>query len=83
MDALPPTITGPDIGYIEFAGWVPDGTKVLAAREARVDGRFKRSFEIIRLDTLEVEKQAESPEALTAFYRWQDPAWKRQTLAIR
>ncbi|MGH8007938.1 MAG: hypothetical protein ACREQ3_13135, partial [Candidatus Binatia bacterium] len=83
VDTLPPTTSGPDLGYIEFAGWLPDGSRVLVAREARVDGKFKRSFEIIRLDTLEVEKQAESPNSLTPFYRWQDPAWKRQTIAIR
>jgi len=83
LDPLPPTTSGPDIGYLEFAGWMPDGSRVLAAREAQVNGRFKRSFEIIRLDTLEVEKQAESPGALTPFYRWQDPDWKRRTLAIR
>ena len=83
VDVLAPTANGPDLGYLEFAGWAPDGTRLLAVREARVDGKFKRSFEIIRLDTLEVEKQAESPEALTPFYRWQDPEWKRQTLAIR
>ncbi|MBI3798709.1 MAG: hypothetical protein HY268_17305 [Deltaproteobacteria bacterium] len=83
VDVLAPGANGPDLGYLDFAGWVPDGTRMLAAREARTDGKFKRSFEIIRLDTLEVEKQAESPEALTPFYRWQDPEWKRQTLAIR
>jgi len=83
VDVLAPGANGPDLGYLDFAGWVPDGTRMLAAREVRTDGKFKRSFEIIRLDTLEVEKQAESPEALTPFYRWQDPEWKRQTLAIR
>lgn len=83
VDTLPPTTSGPDLGYLEFAGWAPDGSRVLVAREARVDGKFKRSFEIIRLDTLEVEKQAENPTALTLFYRWQDPDWKRQTLAVR
>ncbi len=83
VDVLTPAANGPDLGYLEFAGWFPDGSRVLAVREACVDGKFRRSFEIIRLDTLEVEKQAERPEALTPFYRWQDPEWKRQTLALR
>ncbi len=83
VDVLTPAANGPDLGYLEFAGWFPDGSRVLAVREVRVDGKFRRSFEIIRLDTLEVEKQAERPEALTPFYRWQDPEWKRQTLALR
>lgn len=83
LDMLPPATSEPGLGYLEFAGWVPDGSRMLAVREARVDGRFRRSFEVIRLDTQEVEEQGGSPRALSLFRRWQDPDWKRQTIAIR
>lgn len=33
--------------------------------------------------SLEVEKQADKPGNLSTFYRWQNPLWKSQTVAIR
>jgi len=83
IDTLPPANDGPDIGYIEFAGWVPGAQKLLAVREARVAGKLTRSFEVLDLETLAVQKKAESPDALSLFYRWQDPQWKRQTISLR
>lgn len=80
---LPPAITAPDLGYAEFAGWVPGGAKMLVAREARGEGRYRRRFEVVRLDTLAIETQASEPGALRAFRRWQDAAWKRETLSLR
>lgn len=86
VEVLPPaaqwTPGGSELGYVEFAGWVPGQDRLLLARESRIDGRWKRQFELWRLDTLQVDKAAATPEALAAF-RWQDPAWKRQTVALR
>jgi hypothetical protein len=73
----------PGLGYIEWAGWTPDGRRVLVARETRIGGRFTRSFEIVRLDTMAVERKAGRPRDLTPFHRWQSPDWKSQTLALR
>ncbi len=83
VDVVPPALDNPSLGYVEFAGWVPGGTQMLAAREARVDGRYKTSFEVLRTATLEVEKQADQPKNLSTFYRWQDAVWKGQTVALR
>ena len=83
IQVLPPASTGPEIGYAEFAGWVPGGRQILVVREARVEGRWRRSFEVVRLDDLGVERQAGDPTVLGAFQRWQDPAWKRETVSVR
>jgi len=80
---LPPAATPPAIGYAEFAGWVPGGAQVLVAREALARGRHQRSFQVLRLDTLAAVRQASDPGALGAFRRWQDAAWKQQTLSLR
>lgn len=56
---------------------------MLAARDVRSAGKFTRSFEVLDLDTLAVLKRVDDPQALNLFYRWQDPAWKRQTVSLR
>ena len=83
VDVLPPAPNEPGIGYAEFAGWVPGGQRLLAVRESRQDGRWKRSFEVLRLDNLATEHRADKPDYLSTFYRWQSPAWKRETLSLR
>ncbi len=83
IDILPPANSDPDLGYAEFAGWVPGTNKMLVAREAKVEGRFKKSFEVVSMDSLQVENGADKPGSLSVFYKWQDPAWKRQTISLR
>jgi hypothetical protein len=82
-DALPPSVQGLELGYAEFAGFTPDGKQVLLAREARVQNKHKRSFEVVSVDSLVTEKQASDPSLLGAFQRWQNAVWKANTLSIR
>ena len=78
-----PASSFPEIGYAEFAGWVPGGKQVLAAREASVSGQRTRSFEVLRLDNLATIRRAGEPGALSAFQKWQDAAWRQHTLSLR
>ncbi|MCE9659743.1 MAG: hypothetical protein K8R60_14375 [Burkholderiales bacterium] len=83
VQVLPPSSATPGLGYAEFAGWVPGGRQVLVAREARAEGRARRSFEVVGLATLATERQTADPSTLGPFQRWQDPAWKRETVSLR
>ena len=57
VDVPPHASSSPDLGYIEFAGWVPGATHFLTARETCVDGRMRKSFELVRLDSLMPRKK--------------------------
>ncbi|MFC5500281.1 hypothetical protein ACFPOE_22250 [Caenimonas terrae] len=83
ISVLPPATTNPDLGYAEFAGWVPGGKQVLVAREARGEGKYKRSFEVLKLASLTAERQAAEPAMLGAFNRWQDAGWKGGSVSLR
>jgi hypothetical protein len=83
IDVLPPANSDPNLGYVEFAGWVPATNKMLVAREAKIDGVFKRRFEVVNMDTLQTENGADQPGSLNIFYKWQDPIWKSQTVSLR
>jgi len=83
ISTLPPAATNPAVGYAEFAGWVPGGKQVLVAREASGEGKYRKSYELMRLDTLSTINAVPDPQLLPAFQRWQDPAWKRATVSLR
>jgi hypothetical protein len=90
---LAPAAIDPELGYVELAGWSPDGTRLLVAREARMTGPFgqphtqapwvTRSFQILRADSLTVEKSAAKLDNFPSFRRWQSPDWTRSTIALR
>jgi len=83
VDVLPPAALHPELGYAEFAGWVPGGKQMLVAREARSEGKYRRNYELLNLDTLVTQRQAGDPSVLGPFQRWQDPGWKRMTVSLR
>ena len=83
LRVLPPEATTPGLGYAEFAGWVPGGRQILIVREARDGGNYRRSFEVVQLDTLAVSRQARDAGDLGAFRRWQDPEWKKRSVSLR
>ena len=83
VQVLPPSTVTPELGYAEFAGWVPGGRQMLVVKEARGGKSLKRHFEVVRIDTLSTQRQAGDPSALGPFLRWQDPAWKRETVSLR
>ena len=83
VDVLSPGLDNPEEGYVDFAGYAPGTRRLLIAREVKVHGRFRRSFEELRLDDLALVRQASAPELLRDFGRWQDLAWRRDSLALR
>jgi hypothetical protein len=82
IDVLSPGLDNPEEGYVDFAGYAPGTRRLLIAREVKDRGRFRRSFEELRLDDLALVRQASSPELLRDFGRWQDIVWRRDTLAL-
>jgi len=83
VEVLPPAAASPGLGVAEFAGWVPGGQQMLVARESRAEGRYRRTFEVISLTTLQAERQASEPTALGAFQRWADAGWLHASPAMR
>ncbi|MFN7972851.1 MAG: hypothetical protein U0166_10960 [Acidobacteriota bacterium] len=83
LDTLAPAPISPGVGYAEAAGFSPDGSRILVAREALVDGKRTRSFEIRNLQTLAVEKQADNLDHFPSFRKWASAEWRASNLAQR
>jgi hypothetical protein len=71
------------VGVAEFAGWVPGGQEMLVARESRAEGRYRHTFELVSLATLQPERQATEPTGLGVFQRWADTGWLNASPATR
>jgi hypothetical protein len=82
IDVLSRGADDPDEGFVEFAGFVPATKRLLIAREVQDRGRYRRRFEVLRLDDLALVQQASTPELLRDFGRWQDVGWRNNTLAL-
>ena len=82
IDVLSPGTDEPEQGYVDFAGYAQESRRLLIAREVRAHGRAQRRFEELRLDDLALVRQASKPDLLRDFNRWQDAAWRRDTLAL-
>jgi hypothetical protein len=83
IDVLPPGTEELGEGYVEFAGFAPATQRLLVVREVKERGRFRRRFEELTLEDLIPVREAGNPELLADFGRWQDAAWRRDTLALR
>ena len=86
VDVLTPGVAQPELGYVESAGFSPDGERLLVVREAREDsGKVVRRFQVLRASSpdLKVELQAGTPRIIAAFRRFASPAWRSETLSLR
>ena len=82
IDVISPGTEDPELGYVDFAGFVPGTARLMLAREVKEQGYFRRRFEELRLYDLAPVREASTPGLLADFGRWQDPLWRRDTLAL-
>jgi hypothetical protein len=83
FETLTPATADPEVGYVESAGFSPDGRRLLLVREARAAGHLARRFQVLDATFLKVEKWASNADKLVAFKRWSAPSWRSGTLALR
>jgi hypothetical protein len=92
-DTTAPAAIDPELGYVELAGFSPDGAHVLLVRESRASGPLgsphtlapwmQKGFEVRTTHDLRIEKQAPTLANMATFKRWESPDWHRGTLALR
>jgi hypothetical protein len=83
VDVLPPGSETPELGYIEFAGWQPDSRHFMVVRELLANGRLRRRFEVVAVESLRTQRQAGTPDLVPGFGRWQDASWRATTVSLR
>jgi hypothetical protein len=83
LDVLAPATEGPDLGYVELAGWSGDSARAVIVREARQGGAIRRTYQVIKLDSLAVEHQSARLADLGPGRAWLTPEWRGRTLALR
>jgi hypothetical protein len=84
VDVIPPANSDPDLAYVDFAGWIPGSyDKFLLAREARIDGRYQRSYEVFNRQNLQTETSSERLRNVALFSKWQDAQWQGISLMQR
>ena len=71
------------VGYVDAAGFSPDGRRLLVVREAMVRGRLIRRFQVLRSDTLKLVAQSSRAESLAAFAAWASANWHETAVALR
>jgi hypothetical protein len=93
-DTVIPATVDPELGYVELAGFSPDGASLAVVREARVTRplgsphttprRTDRSFQVLSTVDQSVEQRSATLSGASAhFKRWETADWKRKTLALR
>jgi len=80
VDTLAPSTDAPTLGYVELAGWSPDGRHALLARAVRDATGVHHAFESVELATLAVAKQASTLSGIGAAKQWASRDWRRATL---
>ncbi len=92
-DTITPAALDPDIGYVELAGFSPDGSHLLVVREARASGPLgaphtlapwiRHVYDVVGTADLHVEKEVSSLREVPASRRWETAEWRKRTLALR
>ena len=85
VQVLPPGAAASGLGVAEFAGWAPgrEGLQLLVAREAVVEGRALRRFEVYGPEFSQPVRWATESSPLAAFQRSVDAAWKASSPLAR
>jgi hypothetical protein len=57
--------------------------KLLLAREAKINGKATRRFEVLSTESLRPTRFASTPQSAGRLRPWADPRWKRTTVSLR